>query len=72
MFCGGLDLPALEAGADPVEFAYALVQLLQLVPTLTKPIAAAVQGDALGSGSALVAAVDYAVSVPDAMIGCSR
>jgi enoyl-CoA hydratase/carnithine racemase len=69
VFCGGLDLPAIQAGADPVEFAGALVRLLQLFPRLTKPIAAAVQGDAFASGAALVAAVDYAVAVPDAMIG---
>jgi enoyl-CoA hydratase/carnithine racemase len=69
VFCGGLDIAAIRAGADPVEFATALVQLLQLLPRLTKPIAAAVHGDALAGGAALVAAVDFAVAVPTARIG---
>ncbi len=69
LFCGGLDIPAIRAGADPLEFAGALVELLHLFPRLTKPIAAAVHGDALAGGAALVAAVDYAVAVPDARIG---
>jgi enoyl-CoA hydratase/carnithine racemase len=69
VFCGGLDIGAIRAGGNPVEFAAALVDLLHLFARLRKPIAAAVQGDALAGGSALVAAVDYAVSVPDAHIG---
>jgi enoyl-CoA hydratase/carnithine racemase len=69
VFCGGLDIAAIRAGADPVEFAAALVELLHLLARLRKPIAAAVQGDALAGGSALVAAVDYAVAVPTARIG---
>lgn len=69
VFCGGLDIAAIRAGADPVDFAGALVQLLHVFPRLATPIAAAVQGDALASGAALVAAVDYAVGVPTAMIG---
>ncbi len=69
LFCGGLDIPAIRAGADPVVFAGDLVQLLHVFPRLTKPIAAAVHGDALAGGSALVAAMDYAVAVPTARIG---
>ena len=64
VFCGGLDIAAIRAGADPVEFAGALARLLRLLPTLGTPVAAAVQG-----GAGLVAAVDYAVAVPSAMIG---
>ena len=68
-FCGGLDVAAIEAGGDPVVFASALIALLRLLPTLGKPVLAAVNGDALASGFALVCAADYAVTVPDAKLG---
>jgi enoyl-CoA hydratase/carnithine racemase len=68
-FCGGLDLAQIQAGADPVAFAAALIELLRLLPTLGKPVLAAVNGDALASGFALVCAADYAVTVPDAKLG---
>lgn len=68
-FCGGLDLGAIGEGESPVDFASALVSLLRLFPTLSKPVAAAVNGDAVASGSAIVAACDYAVAPPDALIG---
>jgi len=69
VFCSGLDIPAIQAGGDPVEFATALAGLLKLLPTLGTPVAAAVNGNAVASGASIVAAVDYAVSVPDALIG---
>jgi enoyl-CoA hydratase/carnithine racemase len=69
VYCGGLDIAAIRAGADPVEFARALVELFHVFPTLHKPIATAVQGDALAGGAALVASVDYAICVPSARIG---
>jgi methylglutaconyl-CoA hydratase len=68
-FCGGLDIAQIQAGADPVEFASALIALLRLLPTLGTPVLAAVNGDALGSGFALVCAADYAVTVPEAQLG---
>ena len=68
-FCGGLDVAEIQAGADPVAFASALVALLRLLPTLGKPVLAAVNGDALGSGFALVCAADYAVTVHEARLG---
>jgi enoyl-CoA hydratase/carnithine racemase len=68
-FCGGLDVAQIQAGADPVAFASALIALLRLLPTLGKPVLAAVNGDALGSGFALVCAADYAVTVPEAKLG---
>jgi enoyl-CoA hydratase/carnithine racemase len=68
-FCGGLDIGQIQAGADPMAFAAALIALLRLLPTLGKPVLAAVNGDALGSGFALVCASDYAVTVPDALLG---
>lgn len=51
-FCGGLDLAGIRAGGDPVEYARSLAELLKLFPKLSKPIAAC----------------DYAVARPDAMI----
>ncbi len=69
IFCGGLDLGAIGDGESPVHFAAALVSLLQVFPLLTKPVAAAVNGDAVASGSALVAACDYAVASPESLIG---
>ncbi len=68
-FCSGLDIPAIQAGGDPVEFATALAGLLKLLPTLGTPVAAALNGDAVASGAALVAASDFAVAVPHARIG---
>jgi len=69
VFCSGLDIPAIQAGGDPVEFATALAGLLKLLPTLGTPVVAAVNGNAVASGAAIVAAVDYAVSAPDVLIG---
>jgi enoyl-CoA hydratase/carnithine racemase len=69
LFCGGLDVAAINAGGDPVEFAGALVRLLKVFPLLTTPIAAVVNGDALASGAAIVAACDYAAATSAARIG---
>lgn len=68
-FCGGLDLASIRAGGDPIEFARSLAFLLKIFPKLTKPVAAAVNGDAVASGASIVAACDYAVSIPSAKIG---
>ena len=68
-FCTGLDIPAIQAGGDAVEFAAALAELLKLLPTLGLPVVAAVNGNAIASGASIVAACDYAVSVPDVLIG---
>ncbi|MBL5972229.1 MAG: enoyl-CoA hydratase/isomerase family protein [Candidatus Leucobacter sulfamidivorax] len=69
VFCGGLDVPAIKAGADPVPFYEGLVGILRLLPKLPKPIVAAVNGDALAGGAGFVAAADYVVAVPEARIG---
>ena len=69
MFCGGLDIERIQAGEDPVTFASALVELLRVLPILGKPVIAAVNGDALASGYALVCAADIAVTVDSARIG---
>jgi enoyl-CoA hydratase/carnithine racemase len=68
-FCGGLDLAGIRAGGDPLEYAANLASLLKIFPKLHKPVAAAVNGDAVASGAAIVAASDYAVSQPAAKIG---
>ncbi len=69
IFCGGLDVPAIQAGADPVEFAEQLVALLSVLPDLPKPVVAAVNGDAVASGASLVAACDFAAAVPTSRVG---
>jgi len=68
-FCGGLDLAGIRAGGDPLDYAANLSSLLKVFPKLKKPVAAAVNGDAVASGSSIVAACDFAVSTPEAMIG---
>lgn len=69
VFCNGLDIPAIQAGGDPVEFAGALAELLKLIPALGTPVAAAVNGQAVASGASLVATADYAVCAPGTLIG---
>jgi len=68
-FCGGLDLAGIRAGGDPLEYAACLARLLKVFPRLTKPVAAAVNGDAVASGGSIAAACDYAVIVDHALIG---
>lgn len=68
-FCCGLDIAQVRAGADPAAFGASLVELLRLLPRLGKPVLAAVNGDALASGFALVCAADYAVAVDHAQLG---
>ena len=68
-FCGGLDVARIQAGADPVDFAAALVELLRVFPRLGKPVIAAVNGDALAGGYGLVCAADLAVAVETARLG---
>jgi enoyl-CoA hydratase/carnithine racemase len=68
-FCGGLDIEQIRGGADPVQFASALVELLRIFPTLGKPVVAAVNGDALAAGYGLVCAADIAVAAEEARIG---
>jgi enoyl-CoA hydratase/carnithine racemase len=68
-FCGGLDMAAIKAGADPALFGRALSEVLRIFPRLGLPVAAAVNGDALASGASFVAACDFAVAVDSARIG---
>jgi enoyl-CoA hydratase/carnithine racemase len=68
-FCGGLDIERIQAGADPVAFASGLVELLRVFPGLGKPVLAAIAGDALASGYALVCAADIAIAADHVRIG---
>lgn len=68
-YCGGLDIAAIKAGADPNDFAVGLAEALRVMPRLGIPVASAVNGDALASGASFVAASDYAVAVQRAQIG---
>jgi enoyl-CoA hydratase/carnithine racemase len=68
-FCGGLDIEQIRAGADPVQFASALVELLRIFPALGKPVVAAVNGDALAAGYGLVCASDIAIAADGAHVG---
>jgi enoyl-CoA hydratase/carnithine racemase len=69
VFCGGLDLAQIRAGASALDFATALTELLRIFPTCAKPIIAAVNGDALASGYSIACAADIAIAVPDARLG---
>ena len=69
VFCGGLDVPAIQAGADPVEFARHLVALLKMFPAFPKPIVSAVNGDAVASGASIVASSDFASCSSSARVG---
>jgi enoyl-CoA hydratase/carnithine racemase len=69
IFCGGLDIAQIQAGANPVDFASALVDLLRVLPGLGKPLIAAVNGDALASGYSLACAADIALAVESARLG---
>jgi methylglutaconyl-CoA hydratase len=68
-FCGGLDVAQIQAGADPVDFAAALVELYRVFSQLGKPVIAAVNGDALAGGYGLVCAADLAVATETARLG---
>ena len=69
LFCGGLDIAQIQAGANPVDFAAGLVDLLRVLPGLGKPFIAAVNGDALASGYSLACAADIAIAVEGARLG---
>jgi enoyl-CoA hydratase/carnithine racemase len=68
-FCGGTDLEKIRGGEDPVHFARLVVGTLKLLPRLTKPVVAAVDGDALMGGFGLACACDVVVATKTARIG---
>jgi len=69
-FCGGLDTEQFQHGADPVEFASSGIALMKTFPKLGKPVIAAVNGNALALGYAIVCASDLALGVEEADFGC--
>lgn len=74
VFCAGGDLAGgFGAGAEGIvagEAARARYgALLAKIPKLTKPVIAAVDGDAMGGGIGLVAGCDLAVVAADARLG---
>ena len=68
-FCCGLDVADIKTTADAIQAGSHLVELLRVLPRLRTPIAAAVNGDAIAGGAAIVCACDYAVAVPQCRIG---
>jgi enoyl-CoA hydratase/carnithine racemase len=68
-FCGGTDLEKIRGGEDPVQFARLIVDTFKLLPRLTKPVIAAVDGDALMGGFGLACACDVVVATKQARIG---
>lgn len=71
-FSAGADLKGFISGRRPLEQALErreLGTLLVLIDTYSKPLVAAVNGDALGAGFGLVAACQLAVAVEAARFG---
>lgn len=66
--------PEFSAGADLREIASpptepTLAQLCDKIEACPKPVVAAVQGRAFGSGAELILAAHYRIALPDALIG---
>jgi enoyl-CoA hydratase/carnithine racemase len=69
VFCGGADVQAVTASGTLHAFSDALVELFSAFPDLTKPVIAAINGDALAGGFGLLCNADVVVAVEDARIG---
>lgn len=69
-FCGGLDTAQIQKGADPLEFAANGIALMKTFPQLGKPVLAAVNGNAMALGYAIVAACDLAIAAHGSELGC--
>jgi enoyl-CoA hydratase/carnithine racemase len=72
IFCGGADVAALRVGGDPEAFARSVAGLFRQFAASTKPIIAAVNGDALASGFGLVCLADLVVATPAASLGTNE
>jgi methylglutaconyl-CoA hydratase len=73
-FCAGADVEWQRASIDltyeeNVEDAMRLYRMLEAIDACPAPVVAVVHGYALGGGSGLVAAADFAVAHPDATFG---
>jgi methylglutaconyl-CoA hydratase len=69
-FCGGLDIATMrEAEGGATVYATAAIELLRVFPRLGTLVVAAVNGDALALGYALVCSSDLAIAVEEAQVG---
>lgn len=71
-FCAGADLGGMQADDSKVQqhlARYAIVDILDGMQRLGKPVIARVNGHALAGGFGLVCGVDLAVAADDAMFG---
>jgi methylglutaconyl-CoA hydratase len=75
VFCAGADLNEFREATDPAVLTSdgeMLSRTLEALSGSPKPVIARVQGAALGGGVGLVAAVDFAIGVPDARFTLSE
>lgn len=69
VFCAGADLNEFREASDSAVLTSdgeMLSRTLEMLSSSPKPVIARVQGAALGGGVGLMAAVDFAIGVPDA------
>lgn len=71
VFCGGGELGDYrqKSAVEIRRFGESFIRLHTAITRLTKPVIAAVQGDALGGGLSLVEACDLAVAADEASFG---
>lgn len=68
-FCGGADGPYLRETGTAKSFADAAVDLFELLNSVSTPVIAAVNGDALAGGFGMVCLADIVVAVESARLG---
>jgi enoyl-CoA hydratase/carnithine racemase len=74
-FCAGGDLKELEqmrSAADAASMARRMRTTLDRIPTLSIPVIAGLNGDALGGGAELAVACDFRVAAVHARIGFAQ
>lgn len=68
-FCGGADGPHLRQSGTAQQFADACVALFELMHSMSTPVIAALNGDALAGGFGLTCLADIVVAVEQARLG---
>ncbi|GAW47967.1 MULTISPECIES: enoyl-CoA hydratase/isomerase family protein [unclassified Nocardioides] len=68
-FCSGVNIPELVKSGTVPDFARAAVELFTHFASASKPILAAVNGDALAGGFALVCSADIVVAAEGVRLG---